>query len=147
MPTPSKPRAIICDIDGTLAHRQEIGGIARSPYDWHRVSEDMVDENIAELIRKLNASGLWIAIFSGRDSVCHAQTTKWLNDNKIPYDGLYMRPQGDNRKDSVVKRELYEKHIKDKYDVLCVLDDRNQVVKMWREELGLTCLQVAEGDF
>ena len=27
-----------------------------------------------------------------------------------------------------------------------VLDDRNQVVKMWREN-GLTCLQVAEGDF
>lgn len=31
-------------------------------------------------------------------------------------------------------------------EILCVLDDRNKVVKMWRE-LGLTCLQMAEGDF
>ena len=33
------------------------------------------------------------------------------------------------------------------YDVAGVLDDRDQVVKMWRNELGLTCLQVAEGNF
>ena len=28
-----------------------------------------------------------------------------------------------------------------------VLDDRDRVVKMWREELGLTCLPVAPGNF
>ncbi len=31
-------------------------------------------------------------------------------------------------------------------DVLCVFDDRDKVVKMWREN-GLSCLQVAEGNF
>ena len=57
-----------------------------------------------------------------------------------------MRKTGDNRKDAIVKREIYETHIKDKYQVDYVLYDRNQVVEMWRS-LGLTCLQVADGDF
>lgn len=59
---------------------------------------------------------------------------------------LHMRKTGDTRRDSTVKRELYERHLAHR-DVLCVLDDRDQVVRMWREELGLTCLQVAYGDF
>ena len=33
-----------------------------------------------------------------------------------------------------------------KYSASIVLDDRKQVVDMWRS-LGLTCLQVADGDF
>jgi hypothetical protein len=57
-----------------------------------------------------------------------------------------MREAGDSRKDSIVKQELYERHIKPSYDVFVVLDDRNQVVDMWRS-LGLVCLQVAPGDF
>jgi len=57
-----------------------------------------------------------------------------------------MRKTGDSRKDSIVKREIFEEHIKGKYRIQFVLDDRNQVVEMWRQ-LGLTCLQVAEGDF
>lgn len=51
-----------------------------------------------------------------------------------------------NRKDVVIKRELFDRYIRDNYQVLFVLDDRNQVVDMWRE-LGLKCLQVAPGDF
>jgi hypothetical protein len=57
-----------------------------------------------------------------------------------------MRKYGDYRKDYVVKREIYEQLIAPDYDILCVLDDRNSVVDMWRE-IGLTCLQVAPGDF
>jgi hypothetical protein len=57
-----------------------------------------------------------------------------------------MRKYGDFRQDSIVKREIYERFIAPDYDILCVLDDRNSVVSMWRE-IGLTCLQVAEGDF
>lgn len=57
-----------------------------------------------------------------------------------------MRPEGDIRKDSIVKRELFEKYVRPYYNIEFVLDDRNQVVEMWRS-LGLKCLQVAEGDF
>ena len=74
------------------------------------------------------------------------ETIKWLNDNGIKFDDLYMRFTNDLRKDSIVKQEIYEMCIKDKYNVLFVLDDRDQVVNMWREQ-GLKCLQVAEGNF
>lgn len=137
------PNAIICDIDGTLAHMH-----GRGPFEWSGVGEDIVDETIAQLLRILEMDfNPFIALFSGRDLSCHKETTDWLNGNHIPYSGLYMRPEGDNRKDSIIKRELFEKHIAGKYNVLFVLDDRNQVVDMWRNELGLKCLQVAEGDF
>ena len=63
---------------------------------------------------------------------------------------LLMRSDGDNRSDYIVKKEIYEQNIRDWQDVLFVLDDRNSkkcpVVDMWREQ-GLTCFQVAEGDF
>jgi hypothetical protein len=57
-----------------------------------------------------------------------------------------MRKKGDFRKDSVVKKEIYEKYIKDNFNILFCLDDRNQVVNMWRE-IGIKCLQVQDGDF
>jgi hypothetical protein len=59
---------------------------------------------------------------------------------------LFMRGDDDYRPDEIVKRELYEENVLGNYDVVGVIDDRSKVVKMWRE-LGLTCLQVAEGAF
>ena len=57
-----------------------------------------------------------------------------------------MRKGGDKRIDSIVKKELYRKYIEPFYRVKLVLDDRNQVVDMWRD-LGLPCWQVAPGNF
>lgn len=70
----------------------------------------------------------------------------WLEANNIGYHELLMRNKDDNRKDSIIKKELFDKHIRGRYDVMFVLDDRNQVVEMWRS-LGLKCLQVENGDF
>ena len=135
-------KAIICDIDGTLAHMQD-----RSPYDWDKVSDDVVDKTIKEILRTFYSTSKYaIILTSGRDDVCKQITERWLGKNYIFYDALYMRKHNDNRPDEVIKKEIYDKHIKDKYDVVFVLDDRNKVVKMWRD-LGLKCLQVAEGDF
>ena len=64
----------------------------------------------------------------------------------MPYLALFMRPYGDSRKDSVVKREIFEREIQSRYQVVGVFDDRMQVVRMWRD-LGLTVFQVADGDF
>jgi hypothetical protein len=61
-------------------------------------------------------------------------------------EALHMRGRGDHRPDQVVKRELYERRVRPRYTVTAVLDDRAKVVRMWRE-LGLTVLQVADGDF
>lgn len=136
----SLPTAIICDIDGTLAHMED-----RSPYDWSRVYQDEVDPIIKKLLDTIKYKYL-IILTSGRDEVCREETNKWLRENDVPYGMLLMRPEGDIRKDSIVKRELFERYIRDYYNIEFVLDDRNQVVEMWRS-LGLKCLQVQEGDF
>ena len=45
-----------------------------------------------------------------------------------------------------MKEEIYDQYIKDKYNVAAVFDDRDRVVKMWRDK-GLLCCQVYYGDF
>jgi hypothetical protein len=58
-----------------------------------------------------------------------------------------MRKAKDNRKDSIIKREIFSEHIHNQYFIEFVLDDRNQVVDTWRKDLKLTCFQVNYGDF
>lgn len=132
--------AIIVDIDGTLAHMN-----GRKPYEWSKVGTDIVDETIKSLISLINHK-YKIILLSGRDGVCRPETEQWLKVNNVYYDELFMRDVNDNRKDSIIKLELFNNHIKDNYDIQFVLDDRNQVVEMWRS-IGLKCFQVAKGDF
>jgi hypothetical protein len=137
---PSLPDCYIFDIDGTLAEMHD-----RKPYEWAKVGQDKLNIHTRDILTVLSQMKD-IIIFSGRDSVCRAETEKWLYDNKISYNLLGMRAQGDLRSDSIVKEELYNEHIKDKYNVLVVFDDRDSVVKLWRE-LGINCYQVNYGDF
>lgn len=141
------PSCILCDIDGTLAL---FGN--ENPYE-RDFSKDQVNTPVAYILdtmshedRPDDSSHPMIILMSGRSGKFEKQTREWLEAHSIPYDELHMRAEGDTRKDSVVKQELYEAHIKGKYNVLFVLDDRNQVVELWRS-LGLTCLQVADGNF
>jgi hypothetical protein len=65
----------------------------------------------------------------------------------VEYDSLWMRNKKDNRKDSIIKEELFIQNIENNYFVEFVLDDRNQVVDLWRQKLQLPCLQVFYGNF
>ena len=136
------PHAIICDLDGTLAIIHD-----RSPFDAKRCETDLLNIPVAEIVKTYYQKGVKIILMSGREDNARSQTINWLSYNKIPYNALYMRKSGDMRKDSVVKKELFEAHVKDQFYVQFVLDDRNQVVDLWRLELGLLCLQVNYGDF
>jgi len=132
------PRAIIVDIDGTLAKMND-----RSPYDWHKVGEDSCNLIVEDIIHKYDGE---VILMSGRDGVCYDLTEDWLGKHGIGYHKLFMRPEGNIEKDSIIKRRMFDENIRGKYYIDFVLDDRNQVVDMWRG-MGLTCLQVAEGDF
>lgn len=138
---PGLPNVCLVDIDGTLAHMKD-----RSPFDWHRVGEDSVDTTIKNLLSSVLRDGNSVILVSGRDSVCRPETEEWLEKNNITYDHLFMRPESNNEKDTVVKERIYRENIEGKYNVLFVLDDRTQVVNTWRS-LGLKCFQVAPGDF
>jgi hypothetical protein len=139
---PSLPNCYIFDIDGTLALKGD-----RSAYDWSRVSEDKPNTDVINIYSTLANAGFPIIIFSGRDEVCREATEKWLLDNGInDYALLAMRAEGNMEKDTIVKEALYRAYLDGRYNVLGVFDDRNSVVQAWRS-LGLTCFQVAEGDF
>lgn len=143
------PYVVISDIDGTLAHmttRLRFGD--KAPYAWKYVGEDEVDPAVAFMVDALfETERTDLVIFSGRDSVCRAETEDWLERNDIAYKALYMRPENDNRPDTVIKREMYEEHIKGKYNVLAIIDDRPTVCRMWRDELGLKVFQVGDPHF
>lgn len=145
----SLPKAVWVDVDGTLAERVHDGAPqpVRGPFDEARVGEDAVIEHIAELVRMLYENGYNIVIMSGRSDACQEQTERWLIENDIPYDDIFMRKFGDSRKDSVVKEELFWDFVAPKYDIEFALDDRQQVVDHTREVLKIPVLQVAPGLF
>jgi predicted kinase len=134
---PSRPTAIIVDLDGTYALM-----VARGPYDAARCETDAVNE----VVRSIAAQHDNVLLMSGRSEEFRPQTERWLTANQIPYTALHMRAEKDVRKDAIVKRELFDAHVAGVWNIAFVLDDRDQVVEMWRS-LGLTCLQVAPGDF
>jgi hypothetical protein len=136
------PPAILCDLDGTLAIIHD-----RSPFDSKSCERDLLNKPVAEILKTYHEKGVKIIFMSGREDDSRSQTINWLIYNKISYNALYMRKKGDMRKDSIIKKELYEAHVKGQFFVQFVLDDRNQVVDLWRLELGLPCLQVNYGDF
>jgi predicted kinase len=138
----SLPNAIIFDVDGTLAHMNG----KRGPFEWHNVGVDDLDHVIARQFKLHKSNGDTIIVVSGRDESCKKETIQWLNSNDLYPDEIFMRPEGDYRKDSIIKKEIYENFLKDKFNVILIYDDRDQVVKVWRD-LGLKCIQVEPGNF
>lgn len=146
--------AIIVDIDSTLSdnqHRQHFIDPARPHKDWksfyESMTEDTVNSIVADYVRYVHSHpDARVVIVTGRPEEYRPHTEEWLAKHQIPYVALYMRPDGDYRKDTEVKREIYEKSIHDQYFVQLVLEDRSTVVAMWRS-LGLQCWQVCEGAY
>lgn len=138
----SLPKAIMCDLDGTLAILSK-----RGPFEELLCERDDLNIPVAKVLRNYAGLGYKILLLSGRKDIARQQTTNWLATHKIPYHMLIMRQADDNRKDAIIKRELFDKHIAGKYFTEFVLDDRDQVVDMWRTELGLPCFQVNYGNF
>ena len=139
--SPQLKPCIIVDIDGTLA---QMG--ARSPYDWKAVSKDTVNVAVRDVVNSAHGDAL-VIIMSGRDGSCFEDTHEWLTNNGVKFDMLLMREAGDQRPDWIVKYELFSRWVAGMYSVKFVLDDRNQVVNLWRNKLGLPTWQVADGDF
>jgi predicted kinase len=133
------PNAVIFDIDGTLAHMGK-----REPYDWHKVDRDEVNRIVVEQIKFHRGLGRKILIVTGRDASCNALTKEWFNFYEIEFDEIFMRPKDDFRKDTIIKREIYNQNIKDIYNVMCIYDDRLQVLDMWYQE-GLFTFNVNQG--
>ena len=146
-PTPETaalPPCVIFDLDGTFAFLGD-----RSPYDASRCEGDEVNaavQFVYEAIRRGHPEAA-ILLISGREERWRPETERWLARHGVAHDGLFLRRTGDRRKDVVVKREVHQRHVAGRYEVKVVFEDRDQVVRLWRDELGVPCFQVAWGNF
>lgn len=147
-----KPKAYIFDIDGTLAdcsHR--LHHITGDKKDWDAFyaacKDDKPIEDVCKLCRELGME-YEILFVTGRPQKTLDDTLAWLIKYDLPVllDCLYMRCDDDRRQDYLLKKTMYLAAIKDEYNVIGVFEDRQQCVDMWRS-LGLTCFQVAKGDY
>ena len=138
-----KPQCWIVDVDGTLALLGK-----RNPFSWRGVGQDKPNSPVIEIVRALAQSPASpaIVLVSGRMEKARTLTQKWLERHQVPYERLYMRENQNFEPDEDLKRRIFQRVIFPHFEVVGVLDDRDKVVAMWRS-LGLTCLQVAPGDF
>lgn len=134
---PDLPDCIICDLDGTLADFS----LNRGPFEQEKCADDKCVEPVAQAIFAQHRLGTKIIIISGRHNTYRQQTIDFLEKNSIDYDLLLMRREEDNRGDEIIKEEIYHKYIKNKYNVLFVLDDRLKVIRKWKQ-LGLFVFNV-----
>ncbi|WP_298828386.1 AAA family ATPase [uncultured Capnocytophaga sp.] len=136
------PKAVICDLDGTLSLLN-----GRDPYDASSADEDLLNVPVARVLQMAKAQGYKVILLSGREQLYREPTERFLSKYQIAYDLLLMRTTNDYRKDNIIKKELFQQEIAGKYFIEFLLDDRNQVVDMWRKDLQLPCFQVNYGDF
>jgi predicted kinase len=184
---PDLPKAVICDLDGTLAL---IGD--RSPFDASRCDElDIPNTPVVEAVKAFHRMGYKIIFLSGRDEKDRRPTERFIiravpevagrfmHDEierlkaqyvetptedldaearllcdelvkiplEVPESMLLMRKRGDMRKDTIVKREIWDASLAGKYNVLCAIDDRPSVCRMWRYDVGLLVMQVHDKEF
>jgi hypothetical protein len=154
-----KPDCVICDIDGTIAnieHRRH--WIANKPKNWNAFYAGMKDDKpIPEMVKviKTLAERYQIIFVTGRPAFQNYRrlddiTQDWINTHVFMEMSdeylLYMREEKDHRPDYVVKEEILKTHILPNWNPIIALEDRQQVVDMWRRN-GILCAQVDEGKF
>ena len=145
VPDVSLPKAVLLDVDGTAM----LMSPGRGPFDWHKVLDDTPNIPVVETAKALSTAGYKIVVVSGREDTgnCREDTLVSLEVAGVPVDDIFMRPEGDWRKDNLVKQEIFVTHIAPKYQVVFALDDRQQVVDMYRREMGIPVFQVNYGNF
>lgn len=157
--------AYIFDVDGTLANcsqrlhfilpkKEDLTGdidLDKIAPDWESFYKDCVNDKpilpVVELAHTLKDAYETLIFVTGRPEKYMEETLNWLCD-KLDCDSviLMMRKNGDHRPDYIVKKEIYEEDIKPYHYINGVFEDRKQCVDMWRS-LGLTCYQVADGNY
>ena len=156
----SASKIVIFDLDGTLAlidDRRALSTNVNGKMDWDtffdpkNIDLDLPNPAVIDMAQTLHSAGHRIVIFSGRSKGTKDATRTWLKKFNVPFDVLKMRPTSRDFQfmpDDDLKKKWFDELIgqDSKDQVLCVFDDRQKVVDMWRD-MGLTCMQVAPGNF
>jgi len=140
---------IVFDLEGTLGLMSSERIKFLNDRDWDNFYKlcdtDMPNQPIIDIYKAFWLSGRNLKIVTGRSDIVRDKTLRWLDKHGIyiKSENLHMRPHGDHRCDTELKKEMVAAFINDIY---MVFEDRAAVVKMWRD-MGITCLQVSEGNF
>lgn len=133
--------AIIVDTDGTVARMD-----GRSPYDYSAVDTDLPVHEVINLVRYLSTDHYVIGVSGRPEDKAGPATLAWWRQHGIPFDEFYFRPaERPDDRDDLVKLDIFNEHIRDRYNVVGVFDDRLRVVRMWHA-LGLTTYRVGDPD-
>jgi hypothetical protein len=152
-------KTVIFDLDGTLADitkRREMSTKENGKIDWdiffgaNNIWFDLPNEPVITMAQLLSEKHR-IVIFSGRSKATKDETKRWLKKFDVPFDVIKMRPTSNEWKfmpDDELKQHWLDTLFPDdkRKDILCVFDDRQKVVDMWRRN-GITCFQVDDGNF
>ena len=142
VPNNQLPKCIVIDIDGTVAKM-----VNRGPFEWNKVGDDLPRTFVLNAVYGIEYfEGVRPIFLSGRDSVCRDETFRWLKinfDDLIEQDQLFMRAEGDMRKDRIIKDELFWKHVAPNYNVVAAFDDRRQMVQYWTD-IGVPLFNVGD---
>ena len=139
----AKADTVVIDLDGTLAdvmHRLHFIRGAKKDYAafFNAVDADKLNEWCRALMAAL-IDDFRVVLVSGRPTSTEEKTVTWLERHQVPYHELHLlRGNGDHTPDQVLKREWLRRYGKER--ICFVVDDRQKVVDMWREE-GVVCLQ------
>lgn len=151
-------KTVIFDLDGTLAlidDRRAVSTKDNGKMDWDtffdpkNIQLDKPNWPVILMAQTLKKAGHRIVIFSGRSKATKDATRDWLKNLNIPFDVLKMRPTDGGlkwMKDDLLKKKWLDDLFPNTDDIICVFDDRDKVVQMWRDN-GITCFQVADGNF
>ena len=142
-------KCFVFDLDGTICdvrHRRQY--VATKPRNWDAWNAGLINDTPNVAVQKVfqalrNDQDIELIIVSGRSDDYKEQTIKWLTDNEIFYDEIYMRKYKDHRDDAVVKNEIADE-IEKTHKILGVFDDRQRVVNMWIER-GIWVFDVGQG--
>jgi len=148
-------KIVIFDLDGTLAIIDKRRAKATKPdgkMNWQtffapeNIQLDEPNWPVIESFKAMQAAGFIVGIFSGRDDISRQETMDWLTQHGIDPQFLRMRRNGSFVPDDKLKKLWLDEILANGNEVMCVFDDRDKVVKMWRDN-GISCFQVAEGQF
>jgi predicted kinase len=153
-PNGYKDVAIICDLDGSLCkidHRKHwVHPPPGQKKNWkeffNNLDKDEVNIPVMNTIKLFEQDGTKIVYCSGRSEDYRNLTKEWLVKHEAPGGHLFMRRKNDHRQDNIIKEVILDFELLTRYKILMCIDDRDQVVKMFRDR-GVTVFQVDYGDF
>ncbi len=133
----SRQPAVLVDMDGTLCDVSAVVHLQAESDGFtsfhHACAQCPPHRAVVDWCVEHHSRGHAIVIVTGRDTWSRELTIKWLSEHlPVPIDGLHMRPDGDFRSNTDIKREIHSR-LALIYEIRAAIDDDPETVELWQE--------------